>query len=121
MDTKSVAVVTGGSRGLGFLPARELAREGCRVAAGIGADGLSTLLSRRPSLACGIPARGLSYWRCHSHNAAQAAVPLIGAGLGALCLAATSLSAFWQSVFRIGVGFFWLFFAFSCHSCLSNC
>src|SRR5881394_3857738 len=27
-----VALVTGGSRGLGFLVARELAREGCRVA-----------------------------------------------------------------------------------------
>ena len=28
----SVAIVTGGSRGLGFLIARELAREGCRLA-----------------------------------------------------------------------------------------
>src|SRR5687767_11233329 len=28
----AVAIVTGGSRGLGFLIARELAREGCRVA-----------------------------------------------------------------------------------------
>src|SRR5688500_19885154 len=28
----AVAIITGGSRGLGFLIARELAREGCRLA-----------------------------------------------------------------------------------------
>jgi uncharacterized membrane protein YphA (DoxX/SURF4 family) len=48
----------------------------------------------------------------HSNHAAKAAFTLIGKGLRGRCSPAHAMSAFWQSVFRIGVGFFWLFFAY---------